>query len=1157
MTNFVSLHNQTDYSILDSIISTKSLFLKAKELNQPAVAITDHGTLASAWEALKASKETGVKLIMGCECYFVNDAANITDKFRHLILLAKNAVGYKNLLAINKEGFDQGSYTGKKVYPVVDWNLLEKHTEGLICLTACGNGIISQLLMSKKFDEATEVLLKLKALFGDNLGIEVQPNNMKRNANIYNEEIDQQFLNAKLISLGKQHNIKIVPACNAHYLEKDDADIHDLLLAIGSHQPKHSNFRLKYKVPDFYLKSGDEVKTFFSRNHGEEFASQLCENTIYFADLCEQPDWIDPKYSNPSGKELPDFPVKDQLDYQEFLTWAHESYYDKTLEEDKLYLRFKCEQVFLLKSPEDKLPEYRARLEEELDVIYYCGITSYMLIVADYIKWCRDNNVSVGAGRGSVGGCFVAFLLDIHLADPIKYDLVFERFFNKLKKDYGDIDSDFSKNDRDKVIAYIINKYGKDNVAQISNVIKMTPKVYARDISRACELGGSKEAAVIVGNEVADTIPADIRDIDEAFAKVPLLNEYASKYPEFKKYAKIANCQRAAGMHAAGVIISKRPLHEIVPIRKDKSGATVIEYDKVLAEENGLVKMDILGLNTLDIISTTNAIINSRGFPTPVIDYDKYDWKTYDLISRGDTFGVFQFGTSAGTIDLCKKIKPKSIEDLAVITTLARPASKEIRDDFVKTKNGKKEVDLAHPSLGRAFAKTYGFPLYDESLLILANDVAGWDLAEADKLRKLTKEKGKNPAKVKKWKEEFIEGAIKNNITQDDSNRIWETIIEPFGKYSFNKSHAVLYSMISFHTAFLKAHFPIEFLLANLMSEVNSNAPDAPGNVAKIKKEIRRYKVKILPPNINTSQLAYTLLDTNELLTGLDALKFVGDDAIKDIIEKRPFKSFFDFMARVDFKKVRANSIQALAAAGALDSFNIPRKLMFLYCSDFRKKLQIWLKKHDPSTEEFFYPWPENSEWVLSELYALEYSYLGDSFTCKPPEAYGKFFEKAEHSLGKLKKSKEKLYGVKAIIKELFEFKVKKETSKFYGQAMVKAVIEDQNGDQCSCTIFPDSWSTILKKIKFYNSKLIFEPGLAVEFNASVNVYEDEIGLILEDVRGVQGIPAKPADLKAQKVSLKEAKSKKSNLIDSASIIEEIEDSLFEDGLIDLDNEDL
>lgn len=1166
MTEFVSLHNQTDFSILDSLISTKALFQRVKELGQTAVAITDHGTLASAWDALKASRDTGVKLIMGCECYFVDDASNINEKFRHIILLAKNAIGYRNLLTLNKKGFDQGSFLGKRVYPIVDWKLLSQHTEGLICLTACGNGIVSQLLMNKKFDEAEQTLLRLKTLFGDNLGVEVQPNNMKRNSNIYNAEIDQQFLNMRLIAMGKAHGIRIVPTCNAHYLKKEDADIHDVFLAIGSHQPKYSNFRLKYNVSDFYLKSGDEVKAFFARNHGEDFAAEICANSIYFANMCETPDWIDPKYSNPSGKELPIFPVKDEPDYNDFLVWATtQNEVVRALEEDKLFLRYHCYKFFSsrIKGLSDENREqYEQRLLEELDVIEFHGFSSYMLIVADFIDWARRNDIAVGDGRGSVGGSLIGFLLGIHQADPIKYNLIFARFHNKEKSSFPDIDTDFAPSGRARVQAYLRKKYGDDHVAHVSNVNTITPKVYVRDISRACELGGSKEEAVRIGNDVADCIPSDIHSIDDAFNKVPLFAEYCKKYPELERYRSICGKYRAWSTHAGGIIISARPLTGLVPLRKDKDGSLAIEYDKDKAEENGLVKMDTLGLSTLDIIGETYKIIKERGkeVPPDPLDYDVYDKESYDLITSGDTFCVFQLGTSAGTIDLCRRIKPNSINDLANINALARPSARDMRSDFIKTRNGEKPMSLLHPKLGRAFNSTYGFGLYEECLMYLAQDVAGWSLHSADRLRKLTKEKGKNPKKAQQWRTEFINDAIKNGVQEAIAQRIWDEVVDKFQGYGFNVSHAVLYSMTGYKTAYLKGHFPVEFLLANLMAEVRSNTPDAQSNINKIKKELRKHKVKLLPPDVNSSKLTYTISD-NKLLTGLDALKFVGEDAIKDIIEKRPFKSFFDFMARVDSKKVRANSIQALAAAGAMDSFGIPRKMIYLYCSDFRKKLQVWLKKHNPLTEEFMYPWPSEPDWKLSELYALEQYYLGESFTCKPADAYGKFFKDNHYTVYEVKKSKDKtkVSPVKGIIRDYFEFKVKKETSKYYGQSMIKAVIEDKNGEQCSCTIFPDRWKLVQNRIKEVNSKAEFDSGLALSFAGNTNNYEDDMGIILDDLYDLALPPLVPADLKAKKINLKETKLKtkeseeKTN--DPKSLLEEIEDSLYDEGLIDLDED--
>lgn len=1230
MTQFVSLHNQTSFSILDSLISVKGLFQKAKELGYPAVGITDHGSIGAAWDAWKASKETGVKLIIGCELYFQNEI-NTEEKFRHIVLLAKNAIGYRNLLTLNKKGFDTNSFVGKRVYSVIDWKLLEQHSEGLICLTACGNGIISQLLMKHKMDEVESTLLKLKNIFGDNLGLEVQPNNMKRGSNIYNDEIDQFFLNRQLINLGKKHDIKVVAACNAHYLNKEEAETHDVFLAIGSHQPVHSNFRLRYPVPEFYLKTGDEVKNFFSRNYGEELAQQLCDNSLYFANLCEVPEWIDPKFSNPTGKELPIFPVKDQLDYFEFRQWVLQQPEEiQKLEEDKLYLRYSCIINFdnrVKNLLELQTLQYKSRIDEELDVLEYHGFSSYMLIVADFIRWAREHDIAVGMGRGclhgetkvltkdgfkklecieigdkvyshtgnlknisktfkfdvsneellkiklqksfgeliltkdhkifackkgsekvifkskenkkssynrtllkepswikanslecgdyiyttfpnnlnnkyqhifdlsnfvkynniidnkieiknrminelsnrsiarniginfnsvrnarnnclnnsihlnkivdfissknisfenwqnlpryktylvdkfinlndeflymlgrwvgdgsirhnnknginyafhvddieginrvrnfyenigfnvyknkvakkgvaldigttilsdlfksifpdyknnsytkhlpsffrklnndqlkilltglidsdghlrkygesikttsfqlaneikeclnllhipaavyvekanthnkrnnatcylisfsgvktklitkdiynngyyskitnienfksdyvyditveddhsyltssgivhnSVGGSLIAYLLGIHQADPIKYNLIFARFHNKEKSSFPDIDIDFAPSGRVKVQEYLRKKYGEENVAHVSNVNTITPKVYVRDIARACELGGSKEEAVKIGNDVADCIPSEIHSIDDAFIKVPLFGEYAKRYPEFIKYKDICGKFRALSTHAGGIIISARPLTGLVPLRKDKDGALSIEYDKDKAEENGLVKIDTLGLSTLDIIGKTMQLIKEANKEIPKIDYNEYDKIAYDVISEGDTFGVFQLGTSGGTVDLCRRIKPQSINDISYVNSLARPSAREMRNDFIATKDGKKPFSLLHPNLGRAFNNTFGFGLYEESLMYLAQDIAGWNLHSADRLRKLTKEKGKNPKKALEWRSEFINDSIKNNIDENIATRIWDEVIELFSGYGFNNS---------------------------------------------------------------------------------------------------------------------------------------------------------------------------------------------------------------------------------------------------------------------------------------------------------------------------------------------------------------------------------
>jgi DNA polymerase-3 subunit alpha len=1142
-------------SVLDSLISVKDLFTKVKELNQSAIAITDHISLANAYPALKISRSTGIKLIIGVESYFQEDPK---EKFSHITLLAKNEIGYKNILKLNKKGFNNSPKDSKRIYSVLNWDLLEEHHDGVILLTGCGNGILNKLLMNRKFDEADKTLLRLKELFGEeNLSLEVHPNNMKRFGNNLQDAIDQTFLNKMLINMGNKYNVRVTPTCNSHYLNKSDHEVHDIMLAIGSHQPVYSNFRLKYPAPEFYLKSGNEVFSFFARNYGDECAKELCNNSLFFSQKCELSEWIDPKFSNPSGKELPVFPVKDEKDYNLFLEWKSTKSEDmKKLGEDNLYLRYKCEIGLKEKGLENK-QEYLNRVEVELDTLFFCKTSSYILIVADYINWCRENGVQVGIGRGSGAGSLVGYLLKIHGADPILYGLLFERFYNKLRTSFADYDCDFSNIDRHKVIEYIQRKYGENNVCQISNFIRNTCKVYVKDLARSLELGGSREAAIKIGNEIADIIPADIKNIDAAVEKCPLFSEYCKTYPQLLKYKDICNKVRSFGIHASGLIISNRVLSDIVPTRIDKHGISSIEYDKDVSEEVGLVKMDILGLKSLDIINDTNILIKKSNKEVPNINYEDNDEKTYNLISNADTFGIFQFGTSANTMDLCRKIKPKNIEDLAIITTLARPmASKEQREAFISSRNKNEIAVLLHPKLQNALQKTLGYPLYDEQLLNIAYDISGWNLSEADKLRKLTKEKNKNPEKAKKWKEEFISGAINNGINNVIATRIWEDIVEPFGKYSFNKSHAITYSMISYNMAYLKAHFPIEFLLANLMAEVNSAIPDSKSNIQKIKKELKSHKVKLISPDINLSELTYTITN-NRLITGLDALKYVNEEAIKDIISKRPFKSFFDLMLRTDSSKVKANSIQAFAASGCLDGFSLPRKLMYLYCSDYRKKLKDWIKKHNPEIEEFIYPWDsieDKEEWTLSERYALEQEYLGEAFICKPSKAYGDFFSDNHTVIKDVKKcgDKVKITSMRGIIIDFFEFKVKKEGSKYYGQSMVKATMEDMFGDQISLTIFPDRWAMFKDRMKKINSRAVFDKGLAINFSGSTNEYEDNIGVILDNLYNISIIPEVPNDLKAKKIRINKKSSNNSeNVKKTLSMEEELEDELYDEGLIE------
>lgn len=1170
MRDYVSLHNHTTYSIMDSLIKPSELFNKAKELGQSAIAVTDHGTLAGAWDCLQFSKQTGVKLIMGCEFYFTEDVSNPNPRLKHIILLAKNHIGYKNLLLLNKKANENHILLFKKVHPIIDWKMLEDHNDGLFCTTACSGGILGQSICNRNLEKAKQDAIRLKNIFKNNLALEIQPNSMVRQANSYVDFIDQPFVNNQLIKLGKELDIMIVPTTNAHFLTKDHQDPHDVLLANSAGQPLKSNNRLKY-TNDFYVKSREEIEKFFSRLYPNDINNWL-DNTLKIASEFEFPEWIDPKFTNPSGKELPDFPVKDQDDYPAFLEIKSNRNDWDGLEEDKAYLRYRCEKAFS-KFPEHLKDVYVKRYLEELEVIEYHNFSSYMLIVADILDYARKIGVMVGPGRGSVGASIIGYLLDIHKADPIKYDLIFARFHNKEKKSFPDIDLDISSEGREKIQNYLIKKYGEDQVVHVSNVNTITPKVFAKDIARIFQYGNDRKAAVAIGNALADAIPDEVKSMDLLFEKAPLFAEMANKkYKELKTYAPFLGAKaKAWATHAGGIIIGKRPLHEIVPIRVDKDRSVAIEYEKERAEANGLVKMDTLGLSTLDIISNTYKIINeihNLNLDPTKFDYEIDDKKTYDLISSGNTLCVFQLGTSAGTIALCKAVKPKNLWDLAIINALARPSAKDLRSLYIAVRNGEKEMKLIHPSMKRAFDRTFG--LFEECLMFLAKDVANWDLHYADRLRKLTKEKGKNPKKVSDWRQEFISNATDYlHVDKVIPTRIWDEVIDKFQGYGFNMPHALTYSMIGFHTAWLKAHYPLEFLTANLIAESQSNQKKAKAEILKIKDEIRSLKTKIIPPDINKSDITYKIIDNNTLMTGFESIKFMGKDAIPEILEQRPFSSFYDFLAKTNGKKIRLPTVLALIGSGCLDSFNMPRRQMFLYAGDFKKKIQIWKKKD--VTEEFPYPWPKLDDWNESEKAGMEVFYLGENMTGSSVKVYKDFFTTKYIDFSKLPiwfpqdlqdKSQyviDNCYGVlQGIIKDLFEFKVKNTESKLFGKQMAKIVVEDPLGNKIGMTCFPDGWESFKSKAKrFLGNKFILEPGLAIHFSARVDWYNGEIALTFDDLKKIAPQPQKPDDLEQRKVNMKLTNSRKSkkSLPDPDEVFEEIDDVLIENGMSEEEEE--
>ena len=1186
--SYVSLHNYTHFSFMQALPDPKSLLQKAKDFGHSAIAITDTANLIATWDAYKEAKKIGIKYIPGCEFYFVNDFSKEDERLKTFILLAKNHTGYKNLLLLHKLANDHLLIGSRKNYPRIDWKILEQHTEGLICLTGDCSGIVGQPICTRQIDEAKSIIQRLHLLFKDNLGLEVQPSNQTRIANVYSDYQDQRLVNNQLIKLSKELNIKIVPTTGCRYLEKEDHEAHDVACAIGAGQQVKSGNRPKFSN-DFYFKSEEEVRSYFARLYPKDVDEWLA-NTVYFADQCENPDWVDPKFTNPSGKELPEFPVKDQPDYEEFLKWKEnpnhsqitneEANVIRALKEDAAYYRYAIYQNFDKKTPKGKEQEYHKRILDELEVLEYRDFTSYMLVVRDFIEWSKSKGIPVNYGRGSVGGALDAYYTDIHQIDSIGFDLVFARFQNKEKKSSPDVDTDFAQYGKPLVESYIRNKYGEDKVAKISNYLTLSPKQYVKAMSRAFQFGTDIKDSIVIGQKLSDLIPIDTsgknyNDVDECIEKIPILAEWCKKYPEIEKYAKLLqNKPMALAKHAAGIVIGKRPLVSIVPLRRDEEGDLILEYEKERAEECGLIKIDLLGLSTLDIIQSTHRLLEKRGKQVPKINFNEYDKKTYDLISSGNTMCVFQFGTSGGTIDLCRKIKPKSIEDLSIITTLARPHAKNIREAFVQTRDGKKKFKPFHKCLIRAFEKTLGFPLYEESLLVLVQDAAKWDLHKADGLRKMTKDKGKHPEKEKQLRIDFIEDAQKQGgLSEAMANKIWDDVIQNYAMYSFNHSHAALYSMTSYETAYLKAHYPIEFLTANLIFESNANSPAAEDNKLKIKDELRAMGVKIIPPDINQSESTYKIIDDSTIMAGFDSLKYMGKDAMPDIIAKRPYSSFEDFLFKIDHKLVRSPAIAALAASGALDSFGLTRKLMFLYASDFKKKIALHKKKTTES--EFKYPWPENiGEWTIPEKHAMEKYYLGEGLSGTIPELYPGFFDNRWIVFSKLKElfPKEKTKGdqyidssignLQGVIKTIFEFQVKKEGSKLKGQTMARLTVEDLDKNIINVTLFPDKLTEVKERIKMiYGTKIKFEPWIGIHFNAYANWYEGDIVLSLDGIKKCSPAPQKPSkeELEGKSVKMKIAGVRKSKMKQTSfdfgneekieDIVDEIEEYCSENGI--------
>jgi DNA polymerase-3 subunit alpha len=1022
--DYVPLHLHTEYSLLDGAIRINELVEAAKDFKMPAVAITDHGNMFGAVEFYKKAVKAGLKPIIGCEVYVAPKSR--TEKTKgspeeasfHLILLAKDNAGYRNLITLVSRAYTEGFY----YKPRIDHELLEQYSGGLIALTSCLKGEVPYYLRRGEIDKAREIALFYKHILGpENFYIELQENGIP----------EQVEVNRKLIDLSQELHIGLVATNDCHYLRQEDAKAHDILLCIQTGKTASDPNRLKFESTGFYFKSPEEMKRAFKD------IPEAVLNTRKIAEMCTVEfrfgENLLPKYDLPDGSKP-----------YTFL--------------ENLALKGLRER-FGQNPPEN----YMKRLKEELSVIKKMGYASYFLIVWDFIKYAKEHGMPVGPGRGSAAGSLVAYSLGITEIDPIRYGLLFERFLNPERISMPDIDVDFCKDRRQDVIAYVADKYGKDHVAQIITFGTMAAKAAIRDVARALDFPYAE------ADRLAKLVPEGAKiTIDDALRLEPQLKEAYDKDPKVKELLDIAKrlegLSRHASTHAAGVVISPEPLTEYTPLYRNPSDETITtQFDMGSVESLGLVKFDFLGLKTLTIIDKTLKYIKENGIDFSLKDMPLDDKKTYELLSSGQTTGVFQL-ESAGMRDLLVRMAPSRFEDLIALVALYRPGplGSGMIDDFIKRKRGEVPVKYELPELKDILDETYGVILYQEQVMSIANRLANFTMGQADILRKAMGKK--KPEEMEKQKEAFIKGAVANGISEKKASRLFD-LMAFFAEYGFNKSHSAAYAYLAYQTAYLKAHYPVEFMAATLSSDLDST-----DKIVKSIKECRNMSIEILPPDINQCGREFKVIGRS-IRFGLGAVKGVGASALESILKTREtakFTSIEDFLARVDTKKVNKKVIESLIKAGAFDSLgktNGDSKNIRELCRLRAKAMKMLNSQNGAAASLSLFGQTEKTEdteeWDEAELLRNEKEALGFYITGNPLTKYKKIL------------SYMNIRG----ISELEDFEDKKEVStagilvgmrkiRTRGKAEIMAylTLEDDEGS-VDVIVFPELYKTHVARL--------------------------------------------------------------------------------------------
>ncbi len=1012
---FVHLHVHTQYSLLDGAIRIDALLKRAIDFGMDSVAITDHGTMFGVLEFFEKAGKAGVKPIIGCEFYVA--PRNLTDKtvmdnkgLTHLVILAENPEGYRNLCKLATIAQLKGFYHK----PRIDKNVLREHSKGLVGLSACLHGEIPRLISENSLDGADEAARTYLNIFGEgNFFLEVQNNGIHV----------QEKVNNALLDMSERLSIPLVATNDCHYLDKEDARAHEILLCVQTGKTIYDPDHFRFGTDQLYFKSREDMHNYFKSYPG------ALENTVSIAKRCnidfDFKSYHFPKFETPSEQTAEEF----------FEQKAWEGYNQKIKRVKE-------------KNPEIDESQYRERIKSEISTINSMGFPGYFLIVADFILYAKKHNVPVGPGRGSVAGSLVAYSLGITDLDPIEHGLIFERFLNPGRKSMPDIDVDFCINGREEIFRYVVKKYGgADYVAQIITFGKLKTRAVIRDVGRALDIPLNEVDAI------AKMVP-DVLNIslDNALKQEPRLRSIAEEKPEVDDLLKVCRVleglPRHASTHAAGVVVSDKPLVEYLPLYKGKKGEVLTQFDMKCVEKIGLVKFDFLGLRNLTVIANTLSLIAKQGgTPPDLTNINLADPDTYKLLVSGDTVGVFQL-ESSGMKDLLMKLKPECFDDVIALVALYRPGPMEsgMIDDYVERKHGKKEVVYLLPELEPILKETYGVIVYQEQVMRIAASVADYSMSDADDLRKAMGKK--KPAIMARQRLRFTKGAKERGIQSQKAKTLFD-LIEKFGGYGFNKSHSAAYALIAYQTAFLKAHFPVEFMASLLTGEIHSI-----DGVVKYIAECRHHGIQVLPPDINESDKEFTVIGS-KIRFGLVAVKNVGEGAIEVIIDDRKegrFSSLFDFCERVDLKKANKRVIESLIKCGAFDFTKANRSQMTASLEnaiDYGQRVQK--ERTDPQMGLFnmggvrqdinLPKMSSMDEWDERQLLAFEKEALGFYITGHPLTKFDDLLDKFTNAntISLKEKNDGEIVRIGGIIINIKTIKTKK------GDLMAFVTLEDQH----------------------------------------------------------------------------------------------------------------